>query len=37
MIINTNSELKANYECYQGLINSLKNKDFDKLKLIVLH
>ena len=37
MILNTNSELKANYECYQGLINSLKNKDFDKLKLIVLH
>ena len=36
-IINTDSELKATYECYQGLINSLKEKDFNKFKLIVLH
>ena len=36
-LINTNNELKATYECYQGLINSLKNKDFDKFKSIVLH
>ena len=36
-LINTNSELKATYECYQGLINSLKNKDFNKFKSIVLH
>ena len=36
-IINTDNELKANYECYQELINSLKEKDFNKFKLIVLH
>ena len=36
-IINTDSELKATYECYQGLINFLKEKDFNKFKLIVLH
>ena len=36
-LINTNKELKATYECYQGLINSLKNKDFNKFKSIVLH
>ena len=36
-LINTNLELKATYECYQGLINSLKNKDFNKFKSIVLH
>ena len=36
-LINTNEELKATYECYQGLINSLKHKDFSKFKSIVLH
>ena len=36
-LINTNKELKATYECYQGLINSLKDKDFNKFKSIVLH
>ena len=36
-LINTDNELKATYECYQGLINSLKEKDFNKFKLIVLH
>ena len=36
-LINTNLELKATYECYQGLINSLKDKDFNKFKSIVLH
>ena len=36
-LINTNSELKATYECYQGLINSLKDKNFNKFKSIVLH
>ena len=36
-LINTNEELKATYECYQGLINSLKHKDFNKFKSIVLH
>ena len=29
--------MKATYECYQGLINSLKDKDFNKFKSIVLH
>ena len=36
-LINTDKELKATYECYQGLINSLKSKDFDKFKSLVLH
>lgn len=36
-LINTNEMLKATYECYQGIINSLKNKDFNKFKSIVLH
>ena len=36
-LINTDKTLKATYECYQGLINSLKNKDFYKFKSIVLH
>ena len=36
-LINTNIELKATYECYQGLINSLKEKNFNKFKSIVLH
>lgn len=36
-LINTNEILKATYECYQGIINSLKNKDFNKFKSIVLH
>ena len=36
-LINTNQILKATYECYQGLINSLKDKDFDKFKAITLN
>ena len=36
-LINTNDKLKATYECYQGIINSLKSKDFNKFKSIVLH
>lgn len=36
-LINTNDTLKATYECYQGIINSLKNKDFNKFKAIVEH
>ena len=36
-MINTNQELKATYECYQGIINSIKNKDFDKFKNIIYH
>ena len=34
-LINTDSTLKATYECYQGLINSIKDKDFNKFKNIV--
>lgn len=36
-LINTNPILKATYECYQGLINSLKEKDFNKFKSITLN
>ena len=36
-IINTDSTLKATYECYQGIINSIKEKDFTKFKSIVEH
>lgn len=36
-LINTNSLLKSTYECYQGIINSLKEKDFHKFKSIVEH
>lgn len=34
-LIHTDSTLKATYECYQGIINSLKEKDFNKFKSIV--
>ena len=36
-LINTNQTLKSTYECYQGLINSLKEKDFNKFKSITLN
>ena len=36
-LINTNLTLKATYECYQGLISSLKEKDFKKFKSIVFN
>ena len=36
-LINTDKTLKYTYECYQGLINSLKNKDFNKFNSIVIH
>lgn len=36
-IINTDKTLKATYECYQGIINSIKSKDFNKFKLIINH
>ena len=36
-LININSTLKATYECYQGLINSLNEKNFNKFKTIVFH
>lgn len=36
-LINTDSTLKATYECYQGIISSLKEKDFNKFKSIIQH
>ena len=36
-LINTNKELKATYECYQGIINSIKDNDFNKFKNIITH
>ena len=36
-LINTNLTLKTTYECYQGLISSLKEKDFKKFKSIVFN
>ena len=36
-LINTDKILRATYECYQGIINSLKEKDFDKFKSIIYH
>ena len=27
----------ATYQCYQGIINSIKNKDFNKFKNIIYH
>ncbi len=36
-LINTNEELKSTYECYQGIINSIKDKNINKFKSIVLH
>ena len=34
-LINTDKTLKATYNCYQGIINSLKEKNFNKFKSIV--
>ena len=36
-IINTDKTLKATYECYQGIINSINNKDFNKFLNIINH
>ena len=36
-MINTNQELKATYECYQGIINAIKNRDIKKFKNIIYH
>ena len=36
-LINTDKILKSTYECYQGIINSLKQKDFTKFKNIINH
>ena len=34
-MINTNPTLKADYECYQGIIKSLKDNDFEKFTKII--
>ena len=36
-LINTNQTLRADYNCYQGIINSLKEKNFIKFKKIIEH
>lgn len=36
-LVNTNITLKATYDCYQSIINSIKDKNFNKFKLIVEH
>ena len=36
-LVNTDETLKNTYECYQGIINSIKNKDFNKFKSIIDH
>lgn len=36
-LINTDSTLKATYACYQGVISSLKNNDFNKFKSIIFY
>ena len=36
-MVNTDKTLKATYECYQGIINSIKEKNFNKFKNIVQH
>ena len=36
-MINTNQTLRADYNCYQGIINSLKEKNFIKFKKIIEH
>ena len=35
-LINTDKTLEATYECYQGIINSLNDKDFNKFKSIII-
>ena len=36
-MVNTDRILKATYECYQGIINSIKDKDINKFKNIINH
>ena len=36
-LINTDKTLEATYECYQGIINLLNDKDFNKFKSIITH
>ena len=36
-LVNTDETFKATYECYQGLLKAIKNKDIEKFKNIVYH
>ena len=36
-LVNSDKTLKSTYECYQGIINSLKERDFNKFKSIIFH
>lgn len=36
-LVNTDYTLKATYECYQGIINSIKDRNFEKFKNIIYH
>ena len=36
-LINTDKELRETYNCYQGIINSIEEKDFIKFKSIINH
>ena len=36
-LINTDETFKATYECYQGLLKAIKNKDIEKFENIVYH
>ena len=36
-LVNTDKTLKATYECYQGIINSINDKDFSKFINIIYH
>ena len=36
-LVNTDETFKATYECYQGLLKAIKNKDIEKFENIVYH
>lgn len=36
-LIYTDKTLKSTYECYQGILNALKERDFNKFKSIAFH
>lgn len=36
-LVNTDPTLKSSYDCYQGIINSIKNRDFNKFQNIITH
>lgn len=36
-LVNTDETFKATYECYQGLLKAIENKDIEKFENIVYH